>query len=64
MSDGARTSSPQSSGVPPGDQLRDRARRPLAAGETPALHETLLAERDENDPMAADVLGEIQATHV
>lgn len=32
--------------------------------ETLALYETLLAQRDENDPMAADVLGEIQATHV
>ncbi len=29
--------------------------------ETLALYETLLAERDENDPMAADVLGEIEA---
>lgn len=29
--------------------------------ETLSLYETLLAERDENDPMAADVLGEIEA---
>ena len=32
-------------------------------GDTLAYYETLLAERDENDPMAADVLGEIEATH-
>jgi hydrogenase expression/formation protein HypC len=29
---------------------------------TLAYYETLLAERDEDDPMAADVLGEIEAT--
>ena len=31
-------------------------------GETLAYYETLLAEGDENDPMAADVLGEIEAS--
>jgi len=31
-------------------------------GETLAYYETLLVEGDENDPMAADVLGEIEAT--
>jgi len=30
---------------------------------TLAYYETLLAEADENDPMAADVLGEIEATN-
>jgi hydrogenase expression/formation protein HypC len=30
---------------------------------TLAYYETLLAEPDENDPMAADVLGEIEATN-
>ena len=35
---------------------------PESIGETLAYYETLLAERDENDPMAADVLGEIEAT--
>jgi ferrous iron transport protein B len=34
---GARASRPQSSDVPSGDLSGDRARRPLAAGETPAL---------------------------
>ena len=33
-----------------------------AIDDTLAYYETLLAERDENDPMAADVLGEIEAT--
>jgi hydrogenase expression/formation protein HypC len=34
---------------------------PESIDETLSLYETLLAERDENDPMAADVLGEIEA---
>ena len=34
---------------------------PESIEETLALYETLLAERDENDPMAADVLGEMNA---
>ena len=37
---------------------------PESIDETLSLYETLLAERDENDPMAADVLGEIEATNV
>ena len=36
---GVRPSRPQSPGVPPGDD--DRARRPVDAGETPALHPVL-----------------------
>ena len=36
---------------------------PESIDETLSLYETLLAERDENDPMAADVLGEIEAAN-
>ena len=36
---------------------------PDSVTETLNYYETLLAERDENDPMAADVLGEIEATN-
>ena len=36
---------------------------PESIADTLAYYETLLAERDEDDPMAADVLGEIEATN-